>query len=283
MLSYQHAFHAGNHADILKHITLISVLKSLNKKEKPYTFFDTHAGSGLYDLLDSRILKTQEAENGILKLIELLQSEKDDIPQSLKDYLSFLTPYLKNNLYPGSPLIEKSFARKNDEVILSELHPAEIENLRENIKKNSFGNSMPKISVHKRSGWEMIQALTPPKTSRGAVLIDPSYEEDSDYVQVSSTVCNVLRKWSNGIIMIWYPLLTHRVSERNLMFSEISDFCAIQNKNTEICDIQLKVFEPDETRNRLYGSGMYVINPPYLMKDNVSAAIDIIEKLLYQS
>ena len=134
MLSYQHIFHAGNHADLLKHSVLIQVLESLNKKDKPYTFFDTHAASGLYDLKDNRSLKTGEASKGIVQF-----ADKADMPQAFAVYVTFVQKYLKDSLYPGSPEIERSFMRKQDTLILSELHPQEIENLRHNMKKGEDG------------------------------------------------------------------------------------------------------------------------------------------------
>ncbi len=132
MLSYQHIFHAGNHADILKHCILIQVLTSLNKKEKPYTFFDTHAASGLYDLTDGRSLKTGETGRGIMRLCETEGNETEfsEMPSLLQNYLSFVKPYLSDSRYPGSPEIERSFMRAQDTLILSELHSQEIENLR---------------------------------------------------------------------------------------------------------------------------------------------------------
>ena len=181
MLSYQHAFHAGNHADILKHYVLTFVLNSLNKKEKPYTMFDTHSGSGLYDLFDNRIVKTGEAEKGIQGLWKVIGQEEGKCPPELKNYLDFIKQYTDRNLYPGSPEIERRFLRQQDTLILSELHPQEIENLRKNMEnpvfdKKTFGGA-GKVKVQNKSGWEMIKAMTPPVTKRGAVLIDPSYEE----------------------------------------------------------------------------------------------------------
>ena len=173
MLSYQHIFHAGNHADILKHSVLISVLDSLNKKEKPYTFFDTHSGSGFYDLTDSRSLKTGEAQKGIEVLSKKAGDSKVDspFPSALSRYLYFVTPYLKDQRYPGSPEIERALMRNMDTLILSELHPQEIENLRANMKSPCLGSKteLPAIQIHKRNGWEMVKALTPPATKRGAV------------------------------------------------------------------------------------------------------------------
>ncbi len=174
MLSYQHIFHAGNHADILKHCVLIHVLNSLNKKEKPYTFFDTHAASGLYDLTDGRSLKTGEAGRGIMALQGECGNE-NQLPLLLKSYLDFVKTYIDDSRYPGSPEIERSYMRSQDTLILSELHPQEIENLRANMKRPCENKNLPSIKIHNRNGWEMLTALTPPVTKRGAVLIDPSY------------------------------------------------------------------------------------------------------------
>ena len=285
MLSYQHIFHAGNHADILKHCTLIYVLNSLNKKEKPYTFFDTHAASGLYDLTDGRSLKTGEAGRGIMAL----DGAAEKASGLLQTYLDFVKKYLNESRYPGSPEIERQFLRTQDNLILSELHPQEIENLRENMHKPC--DSSPSIQIHNRNGWEMLKALTPPQTKRGAVLIDPSYEEASDYENAAKTITAVNKKWSNGIIMLWYPLLAHREQEIDNMMSQICQGARYVNPNIEIADLRLEVFDKaehkevtlEEFRNsegknppRLYGSGMLVLNAPWMLKEEVGAAIDFV-------
>ena len=285
MLSYQHIFHAGNHADLLKHSVLIQVLESLNKKDKPYTFFDTHAASGLYDLKDNRSLKTGEATKGIVQF-----ADKADMPQAFADYVTFVQKYLKDSLYPGSPEIERSFMRKQDTLILSELHPQEIENLRHNMKKGEDGQ--PEIQIHNRNGWEMLKALTPPATKRGAALIDPSYEEASDYTMAADTICAVHKKWSNGIIMLWYPLLAHRESEIEGMINQITNQARSQNPNIEIADLQLQVFDKNEHKEvsleefrasegknppRLYGSGMLILNAPWMLKENTLETIAYIK------
>lgn len=284
MLSYQHIFHAGNHADLLKHSVLIQVLESLNKKDKPYTFFDTHAASGLYDLKDNRSLKTGEATKGIVQF-----ADKADMPQAFADYVTFVQKYLKDSLYPGSPEIERSFMRKQDTLILSELHPQEIENLRHNMKK---GEGQPDIQIHNRNGWEMLKALTPPATKRGAALIDPSYEEASDYTMAADTICAVHKKWSNGIIMLWYPLLAHRESEIEGMINQITNEARSQNANIEIADLRLQVFDKNEHKEvsleefrasegknppRLYGSGMLILNAPWMLKEKTLETIAYIK------
>ncbi len=290
MLSYQHIFHAGNHADILKHCVLIQVLTSLNKKEKPYTFFDTHAASGLYDLTDGRSLKTGEAGRGIMTLTKDGQAGNSGndkpLPPLLQSYLDFVKPYIADSRYPGSPEIERCFMREQDTLILSELHPQEIENLRGNMK--SPRDNSPSVQIHKRSGWEMLTALTPPATKRGAVLIDPSYEETDDYAQAADTITAVHKKWSNGIIMLWYPLLAHRESEIEGMINQITNEARSQNVNIEIADLRLQVFDKNEHKEvsleefrksegknppRLYGSGMLVLNAPWKLEEEVKLVI----------
>ena len=283
MLSYQHSYHAGNHADILKHFVLSYVMEYLNKKEKPYTFFDTHSASGVFDLLDNKSLKTLEAQNGILKLIN-----QNDLPQQLDVYLNVVKEKLKNNIYFGSPKIEEFFIRQQDTLILSELHPTEFQNL-----KNNFYKTTKNVQIHNRNGWEMIKALTPPKTKRGAVLIDPSYEQKEDYEIAAKTISFINKKWSNGIILLWYPLLKYRQDDINLMIQSICNDVKENNQNTEIVNLQLCIADKDShtevelTENaevnkipRLYGSGMLVINAPYLLKENTEPVIKYLESIL---
>jgi len=283
MLSYQHSYHAGNHADILKHFVLSYVMEYLNKKEKPYTFFDTHSASGVFDLLDNKSLKTSEAQNGILKLII-----QNDLPQQLDVYLKVVKENLKNNIYFGSPKIEEFFIRQQDTLILSELHPTEFQNL-----KNNFYKTTKNVQIHNRNGWEMIKALTPPKTKRGAVLIDPSYEQKEEYEITAKTISFINKKWSNGIILLWYPLLKYRQNEINFMIQSICNDVKENNQNTEIVNLQLCIADKDSHTEvelaenaevnkipRLYGSGMLVINAPYLLKENTEPVIKYLESIL---
>ena len=300
MLSYQHAFHAGNHADILKHYVLSSVIQSLNHKDKPYTLFDTHAGSGLYDMLDNRSLKTNEAGKGIIALNQIIQDDSrpelqtKTFPQTFTAYLELIQKYLDKNLYPGSPTIETELMRPQDTLILSELHPAEIHNLRTNLE-----HSNKSIQIHNRSGWEMLKALTPPSTKRGAALIDPSYEESSDYEDAANTICSVHKKWTNGIIMLWYPLLAHREAEIQGMLTQITDYVRSINANTQINKYELcvntkdahkevslqEVLEDSAKKNppRLYGSGMLVINTPWNLVQQGDDVISFLEQVFYSS
>ena len=219
------------------------------------------------------------------------------IPPAFADYLSFVKAYLSDSRYPGSPEIERHLMRAQDTLILSELHPQEIENLKANMKRPCDGR--PSVQVHKRSGWEMLKALTPPQTKRGAALIDPSYEETTDYENAADTILAVHKKWSNGIIMLWYPLLAHREGEIESMLERITEGARLQNPNIEICNLQLEVFDKamhkevslEEYRKdvnagdeknlpRLYGSGMLVLNSPWKLEEEISELIDYIKSRL---
>lgn len=345
MLSYLHAFHAGNHADILKHAALIQLLKKLNQKSAPYSFFDTHAGSGLYSTQGEKARKTGEAARGVLALAEYAAKKTDAslksggaLPAALLDYLAFVRPYLARDLYPGSPLIERAFLRPGDAHTICELHPAEFEALKENCARDfglrsafgpdqegaaaNFGlstdtdskpksaaassgpSTVPHTQILKSDGFKTLLAQTPPKIKRGAALIDPSYEEAADYDAVAKTVIAVHKKWSAGIIMVWYPLLAHRAAEIEKMIESISAAAKIQNANTNILradfcvDTAQSHTEMSLKENaaakaaalssktglssaapRLYGSGILVINAPWKLDQELDEALKYLSRV----
>ncbi|GEM_PF-230607 len=387
MLSYLHVFHAGNHADILKHAALIQLLKKLNQKSAPYSFFDTHAGSGLYSTQGEKARKTGEAARGVLALAEYAgkeaaqdlngggpnlslatdtgsspksgadqdalqgvdgggQQETDaslksggSLPAAISDYLNFVRPYLARDLYPGSPLIERAFLRPGDAHTICELHPAEFEALKENCARDfglrsAFGSdqegvapssglstdtdsrpksaaassglaNLPHTQILKADGFKTLLAQTPPKIKRGAALIDPSYEEAADYDAVAKTVIAVHKKWSAGIIMVWYPLLAHRAAEIEKMIESICAAAKIQNANTNILradfcvDTAQSHTEMPLKENaaakaaaalssktglssaapRLYGSGILVINAPWKLDQELDEALKYLSRV----
>ncbi|MGP1458641.1 MAG: 23S rRNA (adenine(2030)-N(6))-methyltransferase RlmJ [Treponema sp.] len=268
MLSYVHDFHAGNHGDVLKHAALALILKHLNCKDKPYTFFDTHAGSGVYNLSDERAAKTGENVNGILRLQEFCKMNSCRVPEGLKPYLSEVERYNVRGLYPGSPRIAADFMRGDDKLILSELHPAAYGTLCKTVRK-------PFAAIHRRNGWEMLIALTPPTIKRGAALIDPSYELASDYECAAETVIKVHRKWQAGIIALWYPLLSYRMQliggMKEKIVRAVKRFdAAVEILNAELCvnsasahtEVPLHELNANNAP-RMYGSGLLVINFPW--------------------
>lgn len=273
MLSYRHIFHAGNHADILKHVTLSLLLEHLNAKAKPYTVIDTHAGAGRYDLSDERARKTAESDTGILKLLashaEQYEAEENaEFPQSaavsehgekivfgslIQPYISLVQNCLAQGFYPGSPEIERHFMRNGDALILCELHNNEIEVLKDNMKKacsSAVSERTEKakgcsVQIHHRDGFEALHALTPPTVKRGLVLTDPSYEDVSEYGQTADSFSDVNKRWPAAVLALWYPLLAHRSIECGTMKQKIISSAKGLHPECEILDAQLLVNTAD--------------------------------------
>ena len=305
MLSYIHAYHAGNHADILKHLTLSLILEHLCKKEKPFTVIDTHAGSGLYALDDSRALKTGEAKSGIEKMINSSQSPQssqrdstgeNDFPlkndlcalkssvRNLK-FFDIIQKYYEKSLYPGSPLIENIFLRPGDEQLLCELHPTAFEELKNcfyNRRKEckASGKNFVEPALHKRDGYEFLKAVTPPKIKRGLAIIDPSFEDASDFEKCGEVISAVHKKWPAGIIALWYPLVAHRTSEISMMKERIA--ARIEASEPKILDIQMEIKRKEDMTGlaSLYGSGMFIVNFPYQLDEEMKALLPDLSKVL---
>ena len=276
MLSYRHAFHAGNHADILKHLCLVGVLESMTKKDKNFTAIDAHAGAGIYFLNDERAIKTGESQVGILSLYQkfLANKENSEIPNLVKNYLQFVEPYLKNNQYPGSPEIIRKFLRSGDKEFLFELHNTEIEILKSNIKDS-------RITILHQNSFENLKSVVPPLIKRGLLLIDPSYEVFSDYENSADSLILAYKKWNVAVLCLWYPLLKHRKSECEMMLDKIKT--SIENlskeKEIQIDNFQLLVDSPEKEMG-LYGSGMLIVNTPWQLKEKILDSILFLEQNL---
>ena len=295
MLSYRHAFHAGNHADILKHTVLINILESLNLKDKPYTVFDSHAGSGIYSLQDERSKKTGEAALGIIPLLKEMNSI--DFPQSLSNYFKICELYQKHDLYPGSVEFEKIFTDKSCAHTVMELNNSEIDLLKENASRETLvslsrDRSQVKTQVRHADGLKDILALSPPNIKRGLCLIDPSYEEADEYEKTGNAVINLNKKWNVAVIALWYPLLAHRIIDIESMKKNIIASVKSRNDKTEIMDAQFLVNKADSHTEtslkensgppRLYGSGMLVINMPWKLDEKTSENLKYIASKIYK-
>lgn len=270
MLSYRHAFHAGNHADILKHAILSRIVIHFTQKEKPFSYIDTHAGAGLYGLDADWAKKTGEAERGILSIFD-----REDIPDELDAYLQLCRKtYALGHRYPGSPEIVRGLSREGDQLTLMELHPAEIENLRANLSGD------PRIHIHHRDGFAGAIALCPPEPRRGFALIDPSYETADDYEKAAETIITLNRRWPAGTIVLWYPIVERRAE--NLV--SIKDKIRAAGIS-EILLAELVVTSHDESGDGfgLDGSGMLIVRPPWKLKDEIDAFLPWLVSALGES
>lgn len=255
MLSYRHSFHAGNFADVLKHIVLVEILGHLIKKETPFEYIDTHSGAGLYCLEAADSQKLQEHANGIGKL------EAKDFPE-LARYFDVIHSFNKANTldyYPGSPFIAKFFLRPQDKAWLFELHPKDYESLYKNMSNDR------KVRVRCENGFDGLKALLPPTSRRGLVLIDPSYEIKSEYDLVVDRTIDAYKRFSHGIYAIWYPVVNRKTiekMERNIVNSGI--------RNIQRFELGITA---DTTERGMTSSGMVVINPPWKLFDKMSALL----------
>ena len=305
MLSYIHAYHAGNHADILKHLTISLILEHLRKKEKPFCVIDTHAGSGIYSLHDARAQKTGEASTGVEKLLSFSQrtqsAQRDfnstngllaktalcELQSSVRNlkYFDIIQEFYAQAEYPGSPLIENAFLRQGDEQILCELHPTAFEELRacfyeKKIACKESGTAFFEPALHKRDGYELLSAITPPKIKRGLAIVDPSFEDASDFEKCGEVISRVHKKWSAGIIALWYPLVAHRSAEISMMKERIA--ASVEATEPKILDIQMEIKRKEDMTglSSLYGSGMFIVNFPYQLDVQMREIVPILSEIL---
>lgn len=280
MLSYRHGFHAGNTADVFKHSVLFSFLKLYTQKGKAFTAFDLNGGSGVYDLLSEWSKQTGEAENGIIRLLKLYDEKKlpNPIPEDFQGYVEFCSKnYTADCVYYGSPEIIRSFLTPDSHLIITDLHPAEAENLKRRYKK------IKNIHIHKRDCYEAVCALTPPTPVRGFVLFDPSYEVSSDYANIVTTIEKLQNKWKAGIFIVWYPVLAHRAAKISEFKRKLYSLKDTEMLHFEIVHnfCKLKSSADYEIRNEygLRGSGMFIVNPPWGLEEKIARIAAYMEKL----
>ncbi len=235
MLSYQHAYHAGGPADLHKHLILAELLDLLTRKPRSLSYFETHAGRGMYDLTSTESKKTGEAAEGISAIT------LPDCP--LRRALEQVQERHGADIYPGSPLIAQTLLRPDDRLHLMELHPAEVKALRANLKA-------PNTTIHHRDGFEGVLALAPPKPRKGLVLVDPSYEIKSEYSQAAAFCRKLVAKWPEATILVWYPILP--AARHN----ELLDGLQMPHLVNEVA------FDLKDGKG-MTGSGMVMLGAPY--------------------
>jgi 23S rRNA (adenine2030-N6)-methyltransferase len=251
MLSYRHAFHAGNHADVLKHFIEVQLLRYLLQKDKPFWYIDTHAGAGCYALDSGYATQNAEYESGIARLWE-----REDLPEPLADYVALVKRINTDGemkLYPGSPLVALELLREQDKMRLFELHPTDSELLHEN-----FAGHGSQVLMQTADGFGALKALLPPPPRRALILIDPPYEDKQDYQRVVSALNEGLKRFANGVYAVWYPQL-QRVEARQL---------PEQLKQLPVkswLNVALSVQGQSADGFGMYGSGMFILNPPWLL------------------
>lgn len=258
-MNYHHIFHAGSFADVFKHCILTLILESLCQKDKAFSYIDSHAGIGLYDLSSGEAQRSLEFENGIKKIM----LDENPIPE-LKNYLQIVEEYQTSRellFYPGSPLFAKHFLRADDHFILNEYHPDDFQKLKANVGRHSH------IHLHQRDAYEFLPAILPPQhTRRALILIDPPYEKADEFNAIREVMKKCVKRFSQGIYMIWYPIVSQRY--QTFVKQIIND----QLGPTLIAELCLdKIYF---AKTNLVGCGVILINPPWNIEKpvkNVSA------------
>lgn len=265
MLSYRHSFHAGNHADVLKHIVLMLIIESLQQKEKGFYYLDTHAGVGRYRLFSEESEKTAEFEEGIGRLWQC-----DDLPEEVARYIKLIKKFnyggKELRYYAGSPLIAATMLRPQDRALLTELHPSDFPLLRNNFKE--YGN----ITAKREDGFQQLKATLPPKERRGLVLIDPPYELKQDYDLVVQAISEGYKRFATGIYAIWYPVVLRQQTKRIVKGLQATGI-------RKILQIELAV-RPDSEQHGMTASGMIVVNPPWQLESQMKKILPYLVKVL---
>jgi 23S rRNA (adenine2030-N6)-methyltransferase len=264
MLSYRHAFHAGNFADVLKHVVLIRILAHLASKPKPFCCIDTHAGSGQYDLSGLYALKNREFDAGIGRLWE-----RRDLPDIVADYVAAvraLNGGADLRRYPGSPFLERMWLRRDDRLLLFELHTSEFAAL------ERFADRDSRIEVANKDGFAACPGLLPPPERRGLVLIDPSYEIKTDYRRAADTLARAYRRFPTGVYALWYPVVERRRAnalERTIQGAGIP---RVQLFELGVC--------ADAARSGMTASGVIVVNPPWTLMGEMREVLPYLAEVL---
>jgi 23S rRNA (adenine2030-N6)-methyltransferase len=249
-VNYRHAYHAGNFADVIKHLALVAILQHLKKKDKPFRVIDTHAGRGLYDLSGDKAKRTGEASDGIAR-VRGLSGES-----ALDTYLD-LVRSVGEGRYPGSPLIAARLLRPGDRLIAVEKHEEDVAELRRTL--SIFATTR----IEEADGYGRLKALLPPPERRGLILIDPPYEADDEFARAAHAAIDAHRKFATGIVMLWFPIKS--AAAANAFSGEIAN--AGIGKLLRI-DIDLGA-QPKADKERLSAAGLLIVNPPYGFADEM--------------
>ena len=269
-MNYRHAFHAGNHADVLKHIVLLALVDALKRKDTPFFVLDTHAGRGRYLLGGAESRKTSEADEGVFRLLDAPR-----LPALAEAYLRAVqanNPVGALVAYPGSPLLVAQAMRDQDRLAACELQPEEAAAL-----KDLFAHD-PRVAVHARDGYGAMKALLPPRAgtqriARGLVLIDPPYEaQDAEYPQIIAALRDALERWPAATYAVWYP-----IKQRRTLQPFFRKAAALPSRGAFVAELQVRA---DDSPLRLTGSGMLVLNPPWLLDQALAPVLPVLAAAL---
>jgi 23S rRNA (adenine2030-N6)-methyltransferase len=264
MFGYRHAYHAGNHADVLKHMVEVACLRALTQKDKPLFYLDTHAGAGMYDLKSVEAQKNAEFKDGIGRVWNA--NDPPDIVQHYLDCIRSFQPGKTLEVYPGSPAIAAALLRPTDRLTCNEWHSTDIEYL-----KSYFARDKRTHCVH-GDGLISLKALLPPKERRALIVIDPSYEVKEDYVTIPDALIAAYRKFSTGVYLLWYPVVFQDKVQGMLR--------RLEKAIPGSLNVTLSPSAPASDGRGMQGSGVFVVNPPWTLEPALKEAMPWLLKIL---
>jgi len=266
-MNYRHAFHAGNHADVFKHVTLTRLLALIARKDAPFVYVDSHAGVGLYDLRGDQASRTGEWLEGIDRLWQTA-----DTPALLDDYLGVLramNPSGELRHYPGSPELARVLSREQDRLQLNEKHPEDGELLKDNMRGDR------RVAVHRGEGWHVPRALLPTREKRVLLLIDPPFEQPDEFERCVQALDEAHGRMRQAVVAIWYPIKDRRQLKR--FYQRLEKSAA-----PKLLRAELYVRSPDDVE-RLTGSGLVISNAPWGLGDELRELLPWLAQTLGQS
>jgi 23S rRNA (adenine2030-N6)-methyltransferase len=292
MFSYRHAFHAGNHADVLKHLTLVAVLQYLRQKDTGFTVVDSHAGAGVYRLDQDHARTSAESDAGILRLHAAANealAHGEALPAAVQDYLVQVDGFNAGGAlrtYPGSPWLTQALLRPQDRLKLFEVHPTDAKLLEKQVAELGRGKQ---IEVLRRNGFEGLKGLLPPPTRRGLVLIDPSYELKTDYGDVVDCLEDALKRFPTGTYAVWYPVIgrpeAHALAKKlKTLGTRLQRPWVQAELNVGLVPTEGASAQAAQGRahTAMRASGMHLINPPYTLAGQLREALPWVTKALRQ-
>lgn len=266
-MNYRHAFHAGSFADVFKHAVLARILHHLRDKPAAFRVIDTHAGSGLYDLAGPEAARGGEWHDGIETLLAApLSGAEADLLAPYLDVIGALNERGRLTVYPGSPAIVRAWLRPQDRLLACELEPKAAAALGRNLRGD------PRIKTLAIDGWTALSAYVPPKERRGLVLVDPPFEEDSDFHRLSRGLAAAHRKWATGIYMLWYPIKDR--GEPDALAKRLRRLALGKTLRAELTVLAMS------EASKLNGCGLVLVNPPWRLADELGILLPALAKIL---
>ena len=264
-MNYRHAYHAGNFADVIKHLVLTRIIAHLLKKDAPFRVIDTHAGIGLYDLEADEATRTQEWREGVARIGAPFEADAEAVLAPYRAVLASVKARHGASAYPGSPAIVREMLRSKDRGIFNELHPEDRQRL------SARYNEVSNLKTLQLDAWDALHALIPPREKRGVVLIDPPFEVQGEMDRLVSELARAVAKWPTGIFAAWYPIKDPGALDRSL--------APLQRFPRNVLRIEIHVGRPDDP-TRLSGCGMAVVNPPWTLRTEMETVLPALAERL---